>query len=157
MKDKLSIWFHGTTKENYESILKNGFKPGTFFAQHLEDSIHMGGDVAFEVIFYEKPTEYWEYICSETIPPNRIRTVIDYSPNVLYHSTKADKEIRIIHISEDYDDMVKICEECDGKGKYEQYGPLAKFKDRKKITVCKKCGGHGAITIDGSDIYEHKN
>jgi RNA:NAD 2'-phosphotransferase (TPT1/KptA family) len=57
-KDKypdVSIWYHGTTKENAESIMKEGFRKGTQFAQHLSTSIGFGGNYVFAVLFDEDP------------------------------------------------------------------------------------------------------
>jgi len=152
----MAIWFHGTTKENADIILENGFKAGTFFGKHLEDSIHMGGDCVFEVFFEKSPTEYWEYVCPEAIPKTKIRSLIGYSPKVSFHSDQVDYEIKKIHIKEDYDDQVVICGTCRGRGQMENYPPLTRWSEREKVTVCDDCNGHGARTIDGSDIYDHK-
>lgn len=37
------LWHHGTSKRNAASILKAGFREGTYFAAHLEDAIAYGG------------------------------------------------------------------------------------------------------------------
>ena len=69
----MSVWFHGTTKENAKVILADGFKAGTFFGKHLEDALHMGGDYIFEVWFDQYPTGCWEYVACERVPPEQIR------------------------------------------------------------------------------------
>jgi len=46
------LFYHGTTKENAEKILKSGyFKEYTYFANHLEDALEFGGDYVFFVWF----------------------------------------------------------------------------------------------------------
>ncbi len=152
----MEIRFHGTTKENVDIILKTGFKAGTYFGKHLEDAIHMGGDCVFEVLFEESPTDYWEYISSEVIPASKIRSLINYSPEVLFHSNRVDFEIKKLHTKEDYDESVTVCLLCNGRGQMENYLPLTRWRDREKITACSACNGHGVICQDGGHPHEHK-
>jgi hypothetical protein len=86
-KDRLQIVYHGTTEANAKKILRRGFKPGTFFAIHLENSMptgkgewHFGGDYIFEVAIKSaslpKPNEKlgtnWEVIATDRVPPSQI-------------------------------------------------------------------------------------
>ena len=45
--------YHGTNEENSKSILKDGFREGTYFAYHLEDALTFGGQYVFLVEFDE--------------------------------------------------------------------------------------------------------
>jgi hypothetical protein len=45
----MEIWFHGTNETAANSILKEGFKVGTYFARHLESALAYGGPFVFEV------------------------------------------------------------------------------------------------------------
>lgn len=55
----MKIWFHGTNKANAESILKEGFRPDTWFAAHLEDALAFGGNHVFEVALEAKEEAGW--------------------------------------------------------------------------------------------------
>ena len=69
---EFKIWYHGTNKENSELILKNGFKKGTYFANHLEDAIGFGGKYVFEVALLMDKKNYWEWITPIIISKNKI-------------------------------------------------------------------------------------
>ena len=49
------ICYHGTTPENAESILKEGFRAGSYFAYRVEDSLAYGGPYLFAVAFSADP------------------------------------------------------------------------------------------------------
>lgn len=71
------ICFHGTSKRNAHQILETGFRPGTFFAKHLEDALEFGGAYVFSVCFDEKrvpplPPSRWQFIARVRIPPDSI-------------------------------------------------------------------------------------
>lgn len=143
----MSVWFHGTTKENAKVILADGFKVGTFFGQHLEDALHMGGDYIFEVWFDEKPTDYWEYVARERIPPERIRYLYSIVPTLLHENPTLERHIKGTHLREDHPDHPEftVCATCDGRGQMEHYPPFARWRDREKITACPDCGGYGSV------------
>ena len=44
------IWFHGTQHRKAQKILKEGFREGTYFADHLEDALEFGGNHVFQVV-----------------------------------------------------------------------------------------------------------
>ncbi len=48
---KRIICYHGTNWRSAQAILREGFKPGTYFAFHLEDAVGYGGPYVFEVGF----------------------------------------------------------------------------------------------------------
>ena len=136
------IMFHGTTKERAEKILKYGFRKGTFFATHLEDSLHMGGNYIFEVFFNIQPTLYWEYVCKQPISSKRIRSCYRLLPKLIFHSEECEKNIKINNLKEEFGKKVELCKKCFGRGQLEYYPPFTPRKDFK-ITVCPKCFGYG--------------
>ena len=75
----MQIVYHGTDEATAKKILKTGFKPGTFFALHLEDSIGFGGTYIFEVAVESHRIPHtgnfdrdWEFRNSDTVPPSQI-------------------------------------------------------------------------------------
>lgn len=82
----MQIVYHGTDEATAKKILKTGFKPGTFFALHLEDSIGFGGNYIFEVAVESatlpKPSKKlgtdWEFIATDRVPPTQIVEVKHY-------------------------------------------------------------------------------
>lgn len=145
------VWFHGTTKENADIILREGFRPGTFFGKHMEDALHFGGGYIFEVYFAEAPSTYWEWCNDETIPPSEIRVLINVRPEVVFwarSSSDVGRRMCQQHLDEDArehdQDSYTICDVCDGRGQLEEYPPLHRWRDRGKVTTCTKCGGYGS-------------
>ena len=86
----LCICYHGTTKRTAETILRRGFKEGTYFAKHLEDAIGYGGRHVFEVAFQNKwdSPEVWQFRAWEIIPPSRIVSCRIYSSVMLFSNRK---------------------------------------------------------------------
>jgi len=153
----MNILFHGTTKENAALIMENGFRPYTYFALHLEDALAFGGDYIFEVLFEESPGEYWEHIISKPIKPERIKALYFLSPSIMYENESLNIELKKKNILEQYDDGVKICNNCSGRGQMESYPMFHRWRDIDKITACPICRGFGAVVIKGSsDIHEHR-
>ena len=78
--ERLRIVYHGTcSQEAADSIMRTGFKSGTYFAKDLGDSIEMGGPWIFEVcIPYDEHSEFfkeeeaWQCCHWEPIPPEMI-------------------------------------------------------------------------------------
>ena len=80
------IYFHGTNRKNAKSILKNGFRKGTFFADHLEDALCYGGRNIFEVAIDFKfrkgcrPADFsWQVSCANLIKKESIVSYKIYS------------------------------------------------------------------------------
>ena len=82
MTDRQVIFWHGTTKEKAEIILKEGFNKYTYFAKDIKDSLWMFGEhriyifgVAFPFEeckgFYNHP-EAWQFVSQQHILPERI-------------------------------------------------------------------------------------
>jgi len=75
------FYFHGTTsKKKADSILKNGFNKGTYFADHLEDALGFGGKYIFWVWIDFKfkkgrrPKGFeWQVISANHIEPKFIK------------------------------------------------------------------------------------
>lgn len=141
----MSILYHGTTKENADIIIKEGFKKGTFFARHLESSLHYGGDYIFEVLFEYDTGEYWEYVTDVDVPVSMIRSYYKLPVELILHNKECERRIREINIKEMYGDEAKFCETCEGRGQMEYYPPFTRWRDREKITVCSVCKGEGYV------------
>ncbi len=138
----MKIMFHGTNAENAAKIMKDGFAVGTFFARHLEDALHFGGDYIFEVYFETTPTNYWEYICDSIIPPSDIRTHYELKIDMLWDNEECVNNISRQLVKERDDDSI-FCETCIGKGQMEYYPSFTRWTDKETITVCETCNGFG--------------
>lgn len=150
----MSVWFHGTNDKNsYESILKIGFRKGTYFTPHLDTALSYGGRYVFAVYFKDDP-KHWEWITKKTISKSRILFVKKFSFKVIHFNKDECERIYGLQLLEDQKGK-KICSECKGRGEYRldkykfryifEIGGGA-FKTRKDpINVCKKCNGHGLI------------
>lgn len=72
-KEKLCICYHGTSKENAEKIMKEGFDPRTYFARHLEDALGFGGRFVFGAVFKEELIESsWQFVIPKKKPAKDI-------------------------------------------------------------------------------------
>ena len=69
------IYWHGTTsKKKAQSILKNGFSKGTWFADHLENALEFGGKYVFAVVieWKGKRAYNWQICSANKIAPEKI-------------------------------------------------------------------------------------
>ena len=71
---RLKICYHGTDAETADIIAEKGFKPGTYFGEHLEDALGFGGPYVFEVCFPQDTTSVsgWQFTIEERVPVDRI-------------------------------------------------------------------------------------
>ena len=137
----MKVWYHGTSEDAAQRILQEGFKPGTYFARNLADSLHMGGTVLFEVVFDEDPTDYWEVITGY-IPPDRILMAYRVRPEILFH----DKDLRErLVVSSLAPKGATGCNVCRGRGQIEDYPPFTYWRQNLPCTVCDTCGGRGYV------------
>jgi len=88
----MPYWYHGTTKEASEIILKEGFRAGTYFSKEMASSLVMGGDYVFWVWFNEDPTKCWEYICPEPIGKDQILLLVELTPRFFIIQKKLKEE-----------------------------------------------------------------
>ena len=79
MKRYKNYCYHGTTKNNIESILKNGFKKRTYFALHLEDALEFGGVYIFRVGFNSPLSFDWQFRVIKNVPAKRIISLKKYT------------------------------------------------------------------------------
>ena len=101
---RLKICYHGTEQEAVASILEDGFWPGTYFAQHLEDAIGFGGKCVFEVCFPQSATSRsgWQFVDEDGVPPDRIVRCKRYdSIETLYENKALGKEIFRSNLTEE--------------------------------------------------------
>ena len=70
------IAFHGTSEENVESILGEGFRVGTYFAHHIGEARHYGSCI-FAVEFredgFEGDDDGWQFHLRDPLAPSAIR------------------------------------------------------------------------------------
>ena len=80
----MQIIYHGTrNKANAKSIVKNGFRPSTYFAIHQEDALGYGGNYLFEVAYESDKIPKgvdWEFCNNKVIPPSAIVSLTQYHP-----------------------------------------------------------------------------
>jgi len=140
----MPLWFHGTIEENVESILREGFRIGTYFGRHLEDAIHMGGEWVFEVFFEKDPGPSWQ-ACNfdRVVPPTDIHSLIRYEPTLLHWNETIPPRLKAAYYLREGNGHT-VCPTCEGRGQLESYPPLTRWRDMKKITVCEDCGGYGS-------------
>ena len=91
----MRIWFHGTTAGNADQIRTVGFRPGTFFAQHLEDAIEFGGSHVFEVAFPADVAsrDGWQIREDRPVSSDRIVAYYRITQKLLYRNKELRREI----------------------------------------------------------------
>jgi len=88
---KNRIVYHGTKKDFVDDILKNGFKPNTYFALNLADALEFGGEYIFYVILkLDEKDKNWQPRCKRTITPTRICRLIKVNPKIVYENDNAE-------------------------------------------------------------------
>ncbi len=85
------ICYHGTDDAAAKNILREGFTPGTWFAEHLEDAIGFGGLCVFQVIF-DKLTP-GQFIGREGIPVERIVGCEQYQITTLFENAELRQRV----------------------------------------------------------------
>lgn len=154
-----AVWFHGTTKSASDIIVQEGFQAGTYFARHLEDALHMGGEYIFEVWFGADPSADWQWVTPEPVSADQIMSVYRLEPTVIFDSQECRLRVATQLLREKYGrGSVGVCAPCQGRGQEEYYKPFVRWRgagDELPATACKVCKGHGAVTTDGSDILDH--
>jgi hypothetical protein len=155
------IWYHGTIKEYYKKILKEGFKKGTYFTPYFDSALQMGGEFIFGVLFEESPSKYWEWISDKRISKNNIISLRKIGLELLYYNPKLYKKIKISQQKEEYGEEIIFCKKCNGHGEtsYPEDGHHllprgSSFCNERKIIVCKKCGGFGCYYPNGKKIND---
>jgi hypothetical protein len=78
---KMRIWFHGTDAVGAGKISAEGFKPGTYFSENLEDAIEFGGTLVFEVALDYQPrlANAWQMSIGEKVPATAIVGLKQYT------------------------------------------------------------------------------
>ncbi len=91
---KMVICYHGTTKKNAMSILKNGFNPYTYFSEHLEDALGYGGSHVFEVAFTKSDIpDNWQFTYAQKIDPENIVALKFYKRKIVTQNKKLRSEV----------------------------------------------------------------
>lgn len=88
---KQKVWWHGTTSaRKARSILRDGFREGTYFARHLEDALEFGGRHVFAVEFVVsfKPGyegwRKWQVCLANALPASAIINYQVYSIRLVH-------------------------------------------------------------------------
>jgi len=88
---KERIVFHGVNNlKKAERILKEGFKPNTYFALHFEDALEYGGKYIFYVVL-KCDDKNWQPRPRKVVSTGRITRLISINPKELYE----DDSVRI--------------------------------------------------------------
>ncbi len=73
------VGYHGTNCEAARSILREGFRAGTYFAEGLDAALRFGGEYLFAVVFdsdrfnwSSDREDHWQWWTRETVLPDRI-------------------------------------------------------------------------------------
>ena len=69
--------YHGTRRENVDSILESGFRVGTYFAFKRNHAAKFGGPYVFSVRLSGDPEMWhgpddWQFHTTEVVPPSAI-------------------------------------------------------------------------------------
>ena len=106
----LKICYHGTSEENVIGILRYGFRKGTYFAQHLENAVHMGGPHVFGVAFDGTKLgspPHWQFILGEAVSPGSIVHYRVYEVREMVVNARLQEEILQSNLAmgQDYCDL----------------------------------------------------
>lgn len=143
-----SIYYHGTSEENAKLILKEGFKPYTYFTWNLHASLTMGGMWIFAIYFEDKSTEkdYWEWRNKEVILPDKIMWLRKFDIDLIYDNEKEQERVRFIWHKERNGDGIIHCENCKGMGQMNEIPVYRKGKNHDNgCDVCEICKGKGFL------------
>ena len=97
----MKICYHGTTKENAKTIIKEGFVKHTFFAKHQEDALEFGGDYIFAVAFDSKKIpDNWQFISRSKISPKKIIEHYRLKKTLVFENTALRERVFKYNIKE---------------------------------------------------------
>lgn len=116
--EPLKICYHGTDEETAKKIIKEGFSPNTYFAQHLEDAIGFGGKHVFDVCFPKDTGSLspWQFVHPSIVEPDLIVRCKHYEVEVLYEDKELGQRIFRSNMSPEHrriNDMEAAEEEDD--------------------------------------------
>ena len=88
------ICYHGTDRKAAKAILREGFKPDTWFAQHLEDAVGYGGVHIFEVVFDVNglPSD-WQFHNLGVVTVDRIVSHYVFEKKTVFNHKKLREEV----------------------------------------------------------------
>jgi hypothetical protein len=89
------ICYHGTDADAAAQIRKEGFRPLTYFARHLEDAVGFGGEYVFEVVFDadELHANAWQFRLPQRIEVDRIVACTRMMSENIFENEKLRKRI----------------------------------------------------------------
>lgn len=89
----MQICYHGTSEENANSIQKNGFNHGSWFAKNLQDALAFGGSYIFEVAFEKPLPDHWQFHAEIVIPPERIVSQKVYTQKLIFENSELRNKV----------------------------------------------------------------
>jgi len=100
----LHIVYHGTSKKNADAIMKEGFKPWTYFAKNLSEAINYGRGKKYTYVFavaieHKKSPEWfedwisWQIMNREHIPITQILNLRKYSRKEIFLNRELWNEV----------------------------------------------------------------
>lgn len=88
----MRVCYHGTDVEAAKSIRESGFRPGTWFASHLEDALEFGGPHVFRVVFDDPPDE-WQFHVAGAVPTERMLSYKKYTVEPVFENRALMKSV----------------------------------------------------------------
>lgn len=90
----LVICYHGTNQKAARLIRKHGFRPGSYFARHLEDALGFGGRVVFGVVFDDAAVpNHWQLTISGIVNPDRIVSITTYQAKKVFDNPELRERV----------------------------------------------------------------
>lgn len=77
----IEVWHHGTSRENAESIRREGFRVGSWFAKEVWQAIAVGGPVVLAVMLERERLSAdvdWQVHALVPLGPERIALCVDH-------------------------------------------------------------------------------
>ena len=152
------LWYHGTSRENADKILVEGFREGTYFAQNVDDALCMGGAYVFAVSFSSSQTSScWQWGTPSAIPSERIHSLRRFEVELLQFNPDEARKLEHASFIHWYKEVagrdVQTCSTCDGDGEmgivHDGRGLLPcgspEAAQEDDTIVCPDCRGHGVI------------
>ncbi len=151
-----SVYYHGTSKENANIILKEGFKEATYFTWDLHSALVMGGIHIFAIYFPDKEIiDYWEWISDKVISAKEILYYRVFTVECIYDNEDAREAVtKLNHIKERGKDIIH-CTKCKGHGQLNKVYEYVAWRKDDKLIVCDICKGFGCLQLNNKPWNEN--
>lgn len=146
-----TIWFHGTDKQGYEKIKKNGLATGSYITPCLQTALTMGGEYIFMILYREPNKDEWQVVVDK--PITEFVAIMKYTDELLYFNENLSEQF---HIEQKIEECGSYCDKCNGHGEldYKIDGHWlriagARFDNKNPyphdVVMCDKCNGYGYL------------